>query len=147
VHILDTIAAVQRVLAAPIESVSGQILNVGSNAQNYQVREIAEIVSSVVPGCVTSFGPPSADNRSYRVSFDKIARVLPGFSCAWDARAGAEELAGVFRSVDLDAALFAYRGFTRLDQLQYLIRTGQLDAELRWTPRGAEAGTAVGRAT
>ena len=141
VHIRDTIAAVEAVLDAPADAVGGQILNVGSNDQNYRVREIAEIVAATIPGCVTSFGPPSADNRSYRVTFDKIGAVLPGFRCAWDARAGAGELAEVFRSIDLDAALFGSRGFTRLDQLQYLIRTAQLDGDLRWRAR-KPAGTA-----
>jgi len=133
VHVRDTIAAVQAVLAAPVERVPGEILNVGSNAQNYRIREVAEIVAAVVPGCTTSFGPPSPDNRSYRVSFDKIASVLPDFQCSWDAQAGAEELAAVFRRIGLDAALFGHRGFTRLDQLQYLISTGQLDDDLRWS--------------
>lgn len=133
VHIRDTTAAVMAVLDAPIEAVSGETFNVGSNDQNYQVREIAEIVSAEVPGCTTSFGPPSADNRSYRVSFDKINSVLPTFRCAWDARAGAQELAAVFGRIDLDADAFGYRAFTRLEQLRYLLRTGQLDAELRWT--------------
>jgi nucleoside-diphosphate-sugar epimerase len=139
VHIRDTIAAVLAVLEAPLERVHGEIFNVGSNAQNYQVREIAEIVSAEVPGCVTSFGPPSADNRSYRVSFDKIEAALPGFRCDRDARTGARELAEVYRSIELDAALFGHRGFTRLDQLTYLLRTGQLDANLRWTARSPAA--------
>lgn len=138
VHVLDTTAAVRAVLDASLEAVHGQILNVGSNDQNYQVREIAEIVSSTVAGCSTSFGPPSPDSRSYRVSFDKIGSLLPGFSCRWDARAGALQLADVFGRIDLDAALFQYRGFTRLDQIQYLIRTGQLDHTLRWVPRADE---------
>lgn len=132
VHILDTCAAVLAVLQAPTDAIHRQVLNVGSNDQNYRVREIAEIVGSVVPDSSTSFGPPSPDNRSYRVSFDRIGEVLPGFACAWDARAGAEQLAEVFGRVDLDAELFGYRGYTRLDQLQYLIRTGQVDGDLRW---------------
>ena len=141
VHIRDTIAAVLAVLEAPLDRVHGEIFNVGSDAQNYQVREIAEIVSAEVPGCVTSFGPPSADNRSYRVSFDKIRGALPDFRCERDARSGARELADIYRRIDLDAPLFAHRGFTRLDQLQYLIRTGQLDADLRWTTDAAAPAT------
>jgi len=141
VHIRDTISAVEAVLNAPVGSVSGQILNVGSNEQNYQVREIAEVVAAVVPGCTTSFGPPSADNRSYRVSFDRIGGVLPGFRCAWDLAAGARELAGVLGRIGLDAEMFAFRGFTRIDQLQYLIRTGQVEGDLRWAGRSAATGS------
>lgn len=142
VHALDIAKAIGCALDAPIDAVSGQVFNVGSNAQNYQVREIAEIVAAVVPGCTLSFGKPGADNRSYRVSFDKIHAKLPGFSCEWDARRGAAQLAEVFRSVDFDAAAFSHRGFTRLAQLEFLIRTGQLDANFFWVRREAASPVA-----
>ena len=132
-HIRDTSNAVRLVLEAPPDLVTEQTFNVGSDAQNYRVREIAEIVAAAVPGCTTSFGPPSPDNRSYRVSFAKISDRL-GFTCAWDAEAGASELATVFSAVDLSPELFRFRAFTRLDQLQYLLQTGQIDRDLRWSP-------------
>ena len=70
---------------APREIVHNEVFNVGSNEQNYQVREIAETVAAAFPGCVTEFGAPGPDNRSYRVNFDKIHAQLPGFCCDWDA--------------------------------------------------------------
>ncbi|MBM7330408.1 SDR family oxidoreductase, partial [Agrobacterium sp. S2] len=79
VHGLDIAKAIRAVLDAPRESVHGQVLNVGADANNYTVREIAETVGAEFPGCEVSFGEPSADNRSYRVSFAKIHEVLPGF--------------------------------------------------------------------
>jgi len=146
VHIRDISEAVRRILEAPTEAIHGQILNVGSDEQNYRVREIAEIVSAAVPDCQTMFGPPSADNRSYRVQFDHIGDVLPGFACAWNAEAGAAELATVFRRIGLDAGLFTSRGFTRLDQLTYLLETGQLDDRLRWTQDGGDPAKASSQA-
>ena len=146
VHIRDISAVVAEVLQAPAESIHGQILNVGSEEQNYRVREIAEIVSAAVPGCTTTFGPASADNRSYRVRFNKLGEVLPGFRCAWDAKAGAAELAAVFDRIGLDEALFTSRGFTRLDQLNHLLTTGQLDERLRWHAPGTEAVDTVAAA-
>ena len=58
---------------------------------------------------------------------------MPGFSCDWDADRGAEQLAEIFESIDLDNATFTGRGHTRLKQLEYLLRTKQIDAELMWT--------------
>jgi len=143
VHIRDISAAVAAVLDAPAEAIHGQILNTGSEEQNYRVREIAEIVSAAVPGSTTSFGPASTDNRSYRVRFDKIGDVLPAFRCAWNAEAGAAELAAVFGRIGLDESLFTYRGFTRLDQLNHLLATGQLDERLRWQAPGSAAPEAI----
>jgi hypothetical protein len=79
-----------------------------------------------------SFGQGGSDNRSYRVSFDKINERLPGFRCDWDARKGAEQLRKVFESIDMTAEEFSGRGFTRLKQLEYLIRTQQIDGDFYW---------------
>jgi nucleoside-diphosphate-sugar epimerase len=133
VHGLDIARAIITVLEAPLDSVHNQIFNVGDTAHNYRVKEIAEIVGEVFPSCTVSFGPPSPDNRSYRVSFDKIRKHLPSFQCRWDARRGAEQLLDLFRRVDMTQEVFEYRAFTRLKQLQYLIRTQQIDKNFFWT--------------
>jgi nucleoside-diphosphate-sugar epimerase len=132
VHVLDIGQAIHRVLVAPEAEVSGQILNVGSSGQNYRVREIAEIVAEVFPGCEISFGTQGGDNRSYRVSFDKIRAVLPGFECQWDIRRGAEQLRTVFERVGLTSEMAEGRGHIRLKQLEHLIVSGQVDRELFW---------------
>lgn len=132
VHGLDICQAIMAVLEAPEEAVANEIFNVGDTEHNYRVREIAEIVGEVFPDCEVLLGPPSADNRSYRVSFAKIQKHLPRFKCRWDARRGAEQLLNLFRRVDMTEEVFEYRSFTRLKQLQYLIRTHQVDENFFW---------------
>lgn len=133
VHGLDIAKAIRMTLAAPREAVHGQVFNVGSEENNYTVREIAEIVAAEFPGCEVTFGPPSADNRSYRVAFDKIRQVLPGYETDWDAKRGAAQLREVFERIDLDAGTVTGRGHTRLKQIEYLMRTRQVDDQLYWT--------------
>ena len=133
VHALDIGKAIRCVLQAPREAVHAEVFNVGSDEQNYQVRDIAERVAAAFPGCTTSFGEAGADNRSYRVDFAKITSGLPGFSCDWDADRGAQQLAEVFARIDLDRETFTGRGHTRLKQLEHLLRTRQLDDRLFWT--------------
>src|SRR5271157_4544488 len=133
VHGLDIARAIITVLEAPVEAVHNEIFNVGDNGHNYRVREIAEIVGEVFPDCTVSFGPPSPDNRSYRVSFEKIRKYLPDFKCRWDARRGAEQLLNLFRRVDMTEEVFQHRTFTRLKQLEYLIRTHQIDDNFFWS--------------
>jgi nucleoside-diphosphate-sugar epimerase len=132
VHTLDIAEAIRCVLEAPREAVHAEVLNVGSDEQNYQVRDIAQRVAAAFPGCSTTFGPPSPDNRSYRVDFSKIRRMLPSFRCAWDADAGSRQLREVFSRVQLDEATFTGRGHTRLAQLEHLLATRQLGADLFW---------------
>ena len=132
VHGLDIGKAICCALAAPVAAVHGQIFNIGSNAQNYRVREVAEIVAEWFPGCTTTFGTQGADNRSYRVSFDKLSKHLPEFSCDWDVARGARQFNQLFQQIDFTREDFEYRPYTRLKQLQYLIRTGQIDPDFFW---------------
>jgi hypothetical protein len=66
------------------------------------------------------------------VAFDRIREVLPGYETDWDAQAGAAQLRRIFEAIDMDAATFTGRGHTRLKQIEYLMRTKQVDAELYW---------------
>ena len=132
VHVLDICAAISSALTAPREIVHDQIFNVGSSKANYTVRQIAEIVASHFPGCETTFGPAGGDNRSYRVSFDKIENTLESYEAKWDADAGAAQLYELFNRIDMTRDVFEFRAYTRLKQLEYLLRTSQLDEEFFW---------------
>lgn len=133
VHVRDIAHAIACALAAPRDFVHNEVFNVGSTSENYQVREIAQIVADTFPGCELSFGTSDGDNRSYRVCFDKIHSRLPGFDCRYNAAAGANELLELFRSIDMPSEVFNFRSYTRLKQLQHLIKTGQIDNQFYWT--------------
>jgi nucleoside-diphosphate-sugar epimerase len=132
VHALDICKAIACTLEAPRDIVHNQIFNVGDTANNYQVKEIAEIIAEIFKGCKLSFGDNGADNRSYRVSFEKINQTLPGFKCEWNAVRGTQQLFDLFSKIDMTEETFLFRGFTRLKQLQYLIRTQQIDQGFFW---------------
>ncbi|BDA75324.1 3-beta hydroxysteroid dehydrogenase/isomerase [Rivularia sp. IAM M-261] len=135
VHALDICKAIVCALEAPRDIVHNQIFNVGDTSNNYRVKEIAEIIADVFKGCKLSFGDNGADNRSYRVSFEKINTVLPGFKCDWNAQRGAEQLYDLFQRIDMTEETFTSRGFTRLKQLEYLIRTAQIDQDFFWAKK------------
>jgi nucleoside-diphosphate-sugar epimerase len=134
VHVEDICEAIRCALEAPGEAINGEIFNVGATAENYRIREIAQIIAEVFPGCEVTMGPAAGDNRSYRVSFDKIAARLPGFRARWTARMGAEELRRLFERIEMSGETYEFRAFTRLKQIRYLQRTGQVDGELYWRP-------------
>ncbi len=72
VHVADAARAYIACLEAPIQDVSSEVFNVGSNAQNYRVEEIGEMVSEVFPDATIDHQPENEDDRSYRVDFSKI---------------------------------------------------------------------------
>jgi nucleoside-diphosphate-sugar epimerase len=133
VHVEDACEAIYRSLVAPEAAVRGKVFNVGQNADNYRIREIAAIIGEEFPGCEVTTGPSSGDNRSYRVSFDRIHGELPGFQCRFTARDGARQLHALFSRIQMSAETYQFRAFTRLKQLKYLLSTGQLDDDLFWT--------------
>jgi nucleoside-diphosphate-sugar epimerase len=132
VHIEDICEAIYRSLIAPEDAVRGKIFNVGQNSDNYRVREIAQIVAAEFPGCEISVGPPSADNRSYRVNFDRITNELPGFKARFTAKDGARHLREIFERIQMTDETFKFRAFTRLKQLKYLQATNQIDGDFNW---------------
>jgi nucleoside-diphosphate-sugar epimerase len=135
VHIEDICEAMRCAVEAPADAINGEIFNVGRTEENYRVREIAQIVARTFQGCEVSAGPPSKDNRSYRVNFDKIAARLPGYAARWTAQQGAEEMRRLFERIEFASEVFDFRAFTRLKQLKYLQRTGQVDDDLFWMDR------------
>ena len=132
VHALDIAKAIECTLAAPRDVVHNEVFNVGDSDHNYRVRQIAEIVADVFPGCELTFGDGS-DNRSYRVSFEKINTKLPGFACEWNAERGARQLRSVFEAIDMSDSVFQSAPFTRLKRLEELLNTKQLDQDFYWT--------------
>jgi dTDP-D-glucose 4,6-dehydratase len=140
VHILDISQAIDCVLRAPRDKVHNETFNVGSNALNYQIRQIAEQISETFPGCRLHVGDSTGDHRNYKVNFDKIHERLPGFTARHDVASGARQLLDVFQAVDMSTELFEFRGHTRIKQMQHLLATRQIDDRYFWTAPPGSTG-------
>jgi nucleoside-diphosphate-sugar epimerase len=132
VHVEDICGAIIACLEAPKEAIANETFNVGDDTQNYRVRDIVDTVATVFPGCSVAVGKNNGDNRSYRVSFQKIRKHLPEFRCLWNIQRGAEQLRDIFKTIDMTEQTFKAAPFTRLEQLKRLLNTKQLDANLHW---------------
>jgi nucleoside-diphosphate-sugar epimerase len=78
---------------AEADVAGGTAVNVGGNDENYQVRDIAELVQELVLDArIELAGEAGNDPRSYRVSFDLLSRLLPSFRLEYTLRRGMEEL-------------------------------------------------------
>jgi nucleoside-diphosphate-sugar epimerase len=131
VHVEDISRAFLAVVEAPRAVIHNQAFNVGNTAENYQIRDVAEIVREVVPGSSIKYlegaGP---DPRCYRVDCGKLSRSLPGFTTSWDVRRGAIELYQGFVRHGLTPDMFS--NFMRINRIQELLAAGRLDESLCW---------------
>jgi nucleoside-diphosphate-sugar epimerase len=133
VHIRDCGRAVLGALAAPRETIHAQAFNVGASRENYQIRDLANLVHEELPECEVEFAKGAvADPRSYRVDFRRYERAFPEHQPEWDARRGTAELAAAYREVGLTWEDFDGPRYTRLKHLQRLLDEGSLDGDLRW---------------
>lgn len=131
VHAKDIAAAFVAALAAPRDAVHARAFNIGAEANNVTVAEIARTVVDVVPGSELAItGEAGADPRSYRVDFSRARAALPAFAPQWSVRAGAEELLAAYTAHGLTREAFDRR-FTRLARLADRTAGGTLGADLR----------------
>lgn len=133
IHIEDISRATLAALEAPEDLVRGEAFNVGRDDENYQVRQLGDIVHDVVAGSEVEYaGSGDPDPRSYRVSFEKLSSAFPELQLTWTARAGAQELLDAYRAAGLTLEEFESDRFTRLKRLRLLLERGDLDQQLRW---------------
>ena len=134
VHICDIVAAIVAVLEAPICTVHNQVFNVGSNSENYRICEIADIVTDVIKGSYVEYdlnGGP--DRRCYRVSFDKITRLLPNYCPQWTVRKGVLELYNAYRHVGLTLEDVKNGRYLRINEIVRLQKARKLNMFLQWS--------------
>jgi nucleoside-diphosphate-sugar epimerase len=146
IHIQDVARAFIAVLQAPIEKIHNQAFNTGANELNYQIVDLARIVTRTIPDCKLELQAQScADQRTYKADFGKFARTFPDFKFRWSAEQGAKDLHRAFQSIGLTYSDLTNERFTRLRWLRHLIETDQLDDALYWRqPAERAAWASVG---
>lgn len=133
VHVEDISRAFLAALEAPAHLVFTEAFNVGRTEHNYRIREIADVVAGIVPGCRLEYASEAGpDPRSYRVDFGKIARVLPAFRPQWDVVAGARQLHAAYTSAGLTLAEFEGPRYQRISHIRELLADGMIEPDLRW---------------
>jgi nucleoside-diphosphate-sugar epimerase len=131
-HIRDITAAFMACVEASAELVRDQVFNVGTNDNNYTVRQLAEAARGCIAGTKLTFTGEHTDPRSYRVSSQKILSVLKDYyKPQWNIGKGAADLMSFYKSVNFDSATFNGYKCTRLKALKKRIEDGTLDENLR----------------
>jgi nucleoside-diphosphate-sugar epimerase len=95
-HVQDAARAVVACLEAETSAVSGEIFNVGAASLNLQIEQLGAAIARVVPG-MEIVRVENGDRRNYRVSFEKIEKVL-NFQCERTLESGIEEIYAAIQS-------------------------------------------------
>jgi len=133
VHIEDITRAFICALKAPKEVIHNLSVNVGSNDENYQMRDLANFTKEIVPDCELSYAEGAGpDTRCYRVNFDKIHKTFPDFATAWTARKGVEECYTSYKTIGLKRDEYEGIKYKRIAHIKNMLEQGKLDNDLRW---------------
>jgi nucleoside-diphosphate-sugar epimerase len=96
-HVDDAAVALLKAVEAPTDLCHAQVFNVGSNEQNYQLAEAAQIIQSLVPQIEVVDMGADTDFRNYRVDFTKITKML-GFIPRWTLQEGIQQVIAALES-------------------------------------------------
>ena len=133
VHIRDIAKASLALLDAPADAIRGRAFNIGTDEQNYTIRQLAEIVQQRLPECEIEYAEgASPDTRSYRVDFSRFHEAFPDCEFDWTAERGADELATAYEAVGLTADELSGERYLRLGRIKHLLADGELTDALRW---------------
>jgi len=132
VHVDDIALAIVCALEAPKAAIYKEIFNVGDNASNYKIIDIAKEIKKQMPECEILLNTENIDKRNYNVNFDKIHTKLPGFNHKKNVPTGIAELLEVYKKVGLSEEMSESRDFIRLKQIKYLRDTDQIDEKYYW---------------
>jgi nucleoside-diphosphate-sugar epimerase len=122
------------------------IFNVGQNDNNWKILDLAKLIQAKVQGCELKFLGKTeedaddlvkdrkiqdgVDKRTYQVSFDRIHEILPGYQTRWNVEAGVEKLLEELERWKLNETKFKQRDFYRLQQIEHLYETEQINDDL-----------------
>jgi nucleoside-diphosphate-sugar epimerase len=122
VHVRDVAEAIRRVLDAPVASVKGAVINIGSDTNNVRIKNLAFRVRDIVPGTEVIMAPTDPDLRDYNVGFDRAGEVLD-FRPARTIEDGIREILEALRAGTVDPD----------DRRWYTLRQYQFLAEVERT--------------
>ncbi len=131
-HVEDMANAFVTVLKSPLDTINGEIFNVGSNEDNYTVKEIATKIEESIPETEIEFAEnANKDTRSYKVNFDKIHEKI-GYKTKWNLKEGINHIYQQIKNKNFVESDFKDIRYYRVAYIKSLIEKGLLDTNLRF---------------
>lgn len=149
IHIDDVCQAFARCVDWNYSAPELMTLNVGRNDNNKTIIDLAKYLCEKLPSCELNFLEggeiktsdelvkdrkihAGIDMRTYKVDFSKIEKTLPNFKIIYSVYEGIDDLLIKLSEVDLDIVKFKQKDLYRLQYLEHLVLTKQLDSDLNF---------------
>lgn len=134
IHVKDMAKAIEWAAFRSISPGGAYLsVNVGSDEWNYQIRQLAEVVSEIIPGVTVSINQNAMpDKRSYRVNFDLFKQLAPEYQPDMDLTSTIKELKNGLEEMGFKDPDFRNSNFMRLKVLTNLRNKGYLSENLEW---------------
>lgn len=133
IDVRDLSAIFIEFLTADANKINGEIINIGFNENNFQVKDLVQAVKRHVYECEVIFtGEHGKDSRSYKVSFDKFKSLFPDIQQEWNLDRSIKDLVSHLSNAEYDKEMFEKGEFTRIAVLKKLLENKQLAESLYW---------------
>ena len=120
-------------LSIPSIKINGEIINIGMNGNNFQIKDLLHAVHKESPACKIIFtGEHGSDTRSYRVNFDKFRSLLPIYTIHWDIEKSIRDLFFQLKKYHYTSEDLKNGRYSRITVLKRLLDEQQLDKTLFW---------------
>ena len=146
-HIEDACEAFRCCIDKEFKKDAMILLNVGRNDNNMKIIDVANLVLKYSNKCELEFNfknngknsyiqdrkiQDGVDKRTYKVNFNKINKILPNFKCKWNVQKGIRDFLDRLKKIKLTKIKFNKRDFYRLQQIEYLLTSKQINKNLYW---------------
>ena len=134
INVKDMARAMEWAISRDVSGIGNFLaVNVGSEAWNYQVRDLAEAVADAIPGTVVTLNKNAQpDKRSYRVNFDLYKSLAPKHQPQIDLTESILGLKKGLESQQFNDQEFRNSKLMRLNVLNDLQEKGLLNNRLEW---------------
>lgn len=149
VHIDDVCEAFRCCIEQDFQAGQLVVFNVGRNDNNMRVIDVARLIQGCLADCKLKFLDQThdldendlirdrkiqdgVDTRTYQVSFKKIVNTLSGYQCRHTVEKGIRRLLAELHEIGLNENGFKSKKYYRLQQIEYLYHSKQIDDALFW---------------
>lgn len=120
-------------LSVAPDKINSKVINVGFNENNFQIKDIVDIVKKYVTKCkVVYTGEHGKDTRSYKVSFNKFRTLFPHIKQEWTLAKSVKDMVENLRKNNFGKKDFESGSFTRLAVLENLLSSKAINQDLYW---------------